>query len=73
MKTYSVRLKAQINFIKDIEVEAVDENFAYRMAQARAAHMLEDCIKNVEEKDLAIKHNMSYYDTTKPKETMKGR
>ena len=68
MKTYSVRLKTQVNFIKDIEIEADNYEKAYRMSQDKAAEMLNDCIKVVEGKDLSIKHNMSYYDTTKPKE-----
>ena len=52
-------MKAQINFIKDI---------AYRIAQGKAGDMLVNCIKAVKEKDKNILNNMSYYDTTKPKE-----
>lgn len=72
MKTYSVRLKTQINFVKDVSIEAEDKNMAYRIAQCKAGDMLTDCIKIVEGNDKSISHNMSYYDTTIPKETMKG-
>lgn len=68
MKNYRVRLKAQINFIKDIEIEATDKDIAYRIAQGKARDMLYNCIKVVKEKDKNILNNMSYYDTTKPKE-----
>ena len=68
MKKYRVRLKAEINFIKDIEVEATDKEKAYRIAQNKAGDMLDECVKAVKEKDKDIMHNMSYYDTTKPKE-----
>ena len=68
MNKYRVRLKAQINFIKDIEIEATDKDIAYRIAQDKASDMLVNCIKVVKEKDKNILNNMSYYDTTKPKE-----
>lgn len=68
MKKYRVRLKAEINFIKDIEIEAVDKDIAYRIAQIKARDMLYNCIKIVKKKDKNILNNMSYYDTTKPKE-----
>lgn len=68
MKKYRVRLKAQINFIKDIEVEAVDRSIAYRIAQSKASNMLDNCIKVVKKKDKNIMNNMSYYDTNLPKE-----
>ena len=68
MKKYRIRLKAQINFIKDIEVEAVDKDIAYRIAQGKASDMLDNCIKIVKKKDKNIMNNMSYFDTTKPKE-----
>lgn len=68
MNKYKIRLKTQINFIKDLEIEAVDKRFAYRIAQSKARDMLYNCIKIVEKKDKNISHNMSYYDTTQPKE-----
>lgn len=68
MKKYRVRLKAEINFIKDIEIEAVDKDIAYRVAQVKAKDMLDNCIKIVKKKDKNILNNMSYYDTTKPRE-----
>ena len=68
MNKYRVRLKAQINFIKDVEIEATDKDIAYRIAQDKAGDMLVNCIKVVKEKDKNILNNMSYYDTTKPKE-----
>ena len=68
MKKYRIRLKAQINFIKDIELEAVDKDTAYRIAQGKARDMLYLCIKQAKEKDKDITNNMSYFDTTKPKE-----
>lgn len=68
MNKYRIRLKSQINFIKDIEIEATNKDIAYRIAQGKASDMLYDCIKIVEKKDKNISHNMSYYDTTKPKE-----
>ena len=68
MKKYRVRLKAEINFIKDIEVEAVDKDIAYRIAQIKARDMLYNCIKIVKKKDKNILNNMSYFDTTKPRE-----
>ena len=58
----------EINFIKDIEIEAVDKNIAYRIAQGKAKDMLYSCIEIVKKKDKNILNNMSYYDTTKPKE-----
>lgn len=61
-------MKAQINFIKDIEIKATDKDIAYRIAQGKADDMLVDCIKAVKEKDKNILNNMSYYDITKPKE-----
>ena len=67
MNKYRVRLKAQINFIKDIEIKATDEDIAYRIAQCKAGDMLVNCIKAVKEKDKNILNNMSYYDITKPK------
>ena len=72
MRKYRVRLKAQINFIKDIEVEAVDRNFAYRIAQSKASDMLDNCIKVVKKKDKNILNNMSYYDANQPKEIYYG-
>lgn len=68
MKKYRVRLKAQVNFIKDIKIYAGDKKSAYRIAQCLAGAMLDNCIKVVEKEDNNISHNMSYYDTTKPKE-----
>jgi hypothetical protein len=68
MNKYRVRLKVQINFIKDIEIEATDKDIAYRISQDKAGDMLVNCIKAVKEKDKNILNNMSYYDTTKPKE-----
>ena len=68
MKKYRVRLKAEINFIKDIEIEAVDKDIAYRIAQGKAKDMLDNCIKIVKKKDKNILNNMSYFDTTKPRE-----
>lgn len=68
MNKYRVRLKTQINFIKDIEIKATDEDIAYRIAQGKASDMLVNCIKAVKEKDKNILNNMSYYDITKPKE-----
>ena len=68
MNKYRIRLKAEINFIKDIEIEATDKNIAYRIAQGKAKDMLENCIKVVKKKDKNIMNNMSYFDTTKPKE-----
>ena len=68
MKKYRVRLKAEINFIKDIEIEADDKDIAYRIAQGEAKDMLDNCIKVVKKKDKNIMNNMSYFDTTKPKE-----
>ena len=68
MNKYRIRLKAQINFIKDIEIEATNKDVAYRIAQSKASDMLDNCIKVVKKKDKNILNNMSYYDTTKPKE-----
>lgn len=68
MRKYRIRLKAKINFIKDIEVEAVDKNTAYRIAQSKASDMLDKCIKIVKKKDKNISNDMSYYDTNQPKE-----
>lgn len=68
MNKYRVRLKTQINFIKDIEIKATDEDIAYRIAQGKAGDMLVNCIKAVKEKDKNILNNMSYYDITKPKD-----
>ena len=67
MNKYSIRLKATINFIKDIEVEANDKEKAYRIAQNQASKFIDDCIEQVECSDNGIKHNMSYYDTTQPR------
>lgn len=68
MKKYRVRLKAEINFIKDIEIEAVDKDIAYRIAQIKAKDMLYTCIEIVKKKDKNILNNMSYFDTTKTRE-----
>lgn len=68
MKKYRIRLKAQANFIKDIEIEATDKNVAYRIAQGKANDMLDLCIKQAKKKDKNIMNNMSYFDTTKPRE-----
>lgn len=68
MNRYRIRLKAEINFFKDIEIEASDKNTAYIIAQGKAKDMLENCIKVVKKKDKNIINNMSYFNTNKPKE-----
>lgn len=50
MNKYRVRLKTQINFIKDIEIKATDEDIAYRIAQGKAGDMLVNCIKSSKRK-----------------------
>ena len=67
MSKYTVRLKAQVNCVKDIKIEALDEKIAYRLAQSMASDMLDNCIKVVKKKDKEIMNNMSYFNTTKPK------
>ena len=61
MNKYRVRLKAQINFIKDVEIEATDKDIAYRIAQEKARDMLDNCVKVVKKKDKNILNNILNY------------